>query len=154
MVFPTLLLLFAHPMNTFSLIVIHVALFYTETMAGVLFMEQLDTLYNKPVCTFQKWLCSKTCSNCKTSNTRYSKLSTQSDNEQSESLRNSHIEPSELGTCNSDVISDQTQELSQVTQIHETPQTKKMMQQLKPTKHHRQKKTIQKNIMSYCIFLE
>ena len=40
-IFPTLLLLFAHPMNTFSLIVIHVALFYTETMAGVLFMDQL-----------------------------------------------------------------------------------------------------------------
>ena len=40
-VFPTLLLLFAHPMNTFALLVIHVALFYTETIAGILVIERL-----------------------------------------------------------------------------------------------------------------
>ena len=41
-VFPTLLLLFAHPENTFALIVIHVALFYTETMIGVYIIERLN----------------------------------------------------------------------------------------------------------------
>ena len=41
-VFPTLLLLFAHPMNTFALLVIHVALFYTETVAGILVIERLN----------------------------------------------------------------------------------------------------------------
>ena len=40
-VFPTLLLLFAHPMNTFALLVIHVALFYTVTIAGIIVIEQL-----------------------------------------------------------------------------------------------------------------
>ena len=40
-IFPTLLLLFAHPMNTFALLVIHVALFYTETIAGILVIERL-----------------------------------------------------------------------------------------------------------------
>ena len=48
-IFPTLLLLFAYPLNTFSLIVIHVALFYTETMAGVLFIHQVYTC--KQACT-------------------------------------------------------------------------------------------------------
>ena len=40
-IFPTLLLLFAHPMNTFALLAIHVALFYTETIMGTLVIEQL-----------------------------------------------------------------------------------------------------------------
>ena len=43
-VFPTLLLLFAQPMNTFALLVIHVALFYTETMAGIVVIEQLNKI--------------------------------------------------------------------------------------------------------------
>ena len=41
-VFPTLLLLFAHPENTFALIIIHVALFYTETVIGAYVIEQLN----------------------------------------------------------------------------------------------------------------
>ena len=41
-VFPTLLLLFAQPTNTFALLVIHVALFYTETIAGILVIKQLN----------------------------------------------------------------------------------------------------------------
>ena len=39
-VFPTLLLFFAHPMNTFTLLVIHVALFYIETIIGMLGIKQ------------------------------------------------------------------------------------------------------------------
>ena len=39
-VFPTLLLFFAHPLNTFTLLVIHVALFYTETITGMLVIKQ------------------------------------------------------------------------------------------------------------------
>ena len=41
-VFPTLLLFFAHPMNTLALLVIHVALFYAETMAGMLVIKRLN----------------------------------------------------------------------------------------------------------------
>ena len=41
-IFPTLLLLFSQPSNTFALLVIHVALFYTETIAGVLVIERLN----------------------------------------------------------------------------------------------------------------
>ena len=40
-ILPIILLLFAHPMNTFALLGIHVALFYTETMAGILIINQL-----------------------------------------------------------------------------------------------------------------
>ena len=42
-IFPTMLLLFAQPANTFALLLIHVALFYTETVAGILVIEQLNT---------------------------------------------------------------------------------------------------------------
>ena len=38
---PIILLLFAHPMNTFALLGIHVALFYTETMVGILIIDRL-----------------------------------------------------------------------------------------------------------------
>ena len=41
-IFPTLLLLFSQLSNTFALLVIHVALLYTETIAGVLVIEQLN----------------------------------------------------------------------------------------------------------------
>ena len=41
-IFPTLLLFYAHPMNTLALLVIHVALFYTETMAGMLVIKRLN----------------------------------------------------------------------------------------------------------------
>ena len=41
-VFPTLLLLFAHPENTFALIVIHIALVYTETVIGAYLIERLN----------------------------------------------------------------------------------------------------------------
>ena len=58
-VFPTLLLLFAYPENTFALIVIHVALFYTETVIGAYVIERLNRFT-------QRYLC--TCSCC-TSNT-------------------------------------------------------------------------------------
>ena len=40
-ILPFILLLFAHPMNTFALLGIHVALFYTETMAGILIIDRL-----------------------------------------------------------------------------------------------------------------
>ena len=40
-VFPTLLLFYAHPMNTLALLVIHVALFYTETITGMLVIKRL-----------------------------------------------------------------------------------------------------------------
>ena len=46
-VFPTLLLFFAHPLNTSALLVIHIALFYIETKTGMLVIEQL----NKSKCT-------------------------------------------------------------------------------------------------------
>ena len=39
-VFPTLLLFFAHPLNTFTLLVFHIALFYTETITGMLVIKQ------------------------------------------------------------------------------------------------------------------
>ena len=39
--FPTLLLFFAHPLNTFTLLVTHIALFYTETKTGMLAIKQL-----------------------------------------------------------------------------------------------------------------
>ena len=39
-VFPTLLLFFAHPMNTFTLLVTHIALFYIETIIGMLVIKQ------------------------------------------------------------------------------------------------------------------
>ena len=74
-IFPTLLLLFAHPMNTFSLIVIHVALFYTETMAGVLFIDQVYTC--KPACTIGERLCKEClnyCTRTDTSSTTYTRL--------------------------------------------------------------------------------
>ena len=45
-IFPTLLLLFAQPTNTFALLVIHIALFYTETITGMLVIERL----NKSMC--------------------------------------------------------------------------------------------------------
>ena len=45
-IFPTLLLLFAQPTNTFALLVIHIAIFYTETLTGMLVIEQL----NKSMC--------------------------------------------------------------------------------------------------------
>ena len=53
-ILPIILLLFAHPMNTFALLGIHVALFYTETMAGILIIDQLNSC---PGCTC-------TCSMC------------------------------------------------------------------------------------------
>ena len=40
-IFPTLLLFFAHPMNTLALLVIHIALFYTETITNMLVIERL-----------------------------------------------------------------------------------------------------------------
>ena len=40
-VFPTLLLFYAHPMNTLALLVIHVALFYAETITGMLVIKRL-----------------------------------------------------------------------------------------------------------------
>ena len=39
-VFPTLLLFFAHPLNTFTLLLTHIALFYTETTIGMLVIKQ------------------------------------------------------------------------------------------------------------------
>ena len=45
-ILPFILLLFAHPMNTFALLGIHVALFYTETMAGILIIERLKSSTN------------------------------------------------------------------------------------------------------------
>ena len=48
-VFPTLLLLFAHPENTFALIVIHVALFYTETVIGAYIIERMNRCI-RPCC--------------------------------------------------------------------------------------------------------
>ena len=41
-VFPTLLLFFAHPMNTFTLLVTHIVLIYTETIIGMLVIERLN----------------------------------------------------------------------------------------------------------------
>ena len=75
-ILPFILLLFAHPMNTFALLGIHVALFYTETMAGILIIERLisctdtdtdkDTSTPTPcmpctcvckcICSIYKWL--------------------------------------------------------------------------------------------------
>ena len=50
-VFPTLLLLFAHPENTFALIVIHIALFYTETVIGAYVIERLYRFTRLCTCT-------------------------------------------------------------------------------------------------------
>ena len=42
-ILPFILLIFAHPMNTFALLGIHVALFYTKTMAGILIIDRLKS---------------------------------------------------------------------------------------------------------------
>ena len=39
-IIPTLLLFFAHPLNTFTLLLTHIALFYTETTIGMLVIKQ------------------------------------------------------------------------------------------------------------------
>ena len=57
---PFILLLFAHPMNTFALLGIHVALFYTETMAGILITDRLKSC-SKYLC--DTW-CTCTCDWC------------------------------------------------------------------------------------------
>ena len=64
---PFILLLFAHPMNTFALLGIHVALFYTETMAGILITDRLKSC-SKYLC--DTW-CACTCDWCKCKCDRY-----------------------------------------------------------------------------------
>ena len=71
-IFPTLLHLFAQPSNTFALLVIHVALFYTETMTGMLVIEQLKKyivriqklLHTCKCCTCTCKCCTCTCKRC------------------------------------------------------------------------------------------
>ena len=111
-IFPTLLLLFAHLMNTFSLIVIHVALFYTETMAGVLFMDQLYTY--KPVCTIGQCLCNS-----------YQLACTSTRNRRHASYERVPEEDIELHVQTPKVETPQVlekQEMPQVLQNQETPQ--------------------------------
>ena len=60
-ILPFILLLFAHPMNTFALLGIHVALFYTETMAGILIIEQLKSC---TWCTFTPCIPDTPCQPC------------------------------------------------------------------------------------------
>ena len=76
-IFPTLLLLFAQPSNTFALLVIHVALFYTETMAGILVIERLK----KHIKWIQKQLDKCKCCTCKRKNIQRPQDSTEEERE-------------------------------------------------------------------------